>query len=325
MIRTISCCASIFVTLNFLLPASLLFAQSVAYDCPAVVAAEVLEHTGSNQLVDVQIPISVSNSDARLQLQEVKVDVFWNRNAFPVVDYAPRTQLHSRYDGPITIEKKSEVNYGVSVSAASDYLDFVTPNAEADVGKKNSESRKYNEIPQQELLLASGTSRRGTGAFFTFKESRIQTLEGDRNLALRFDVPVSWRGGILQVTVRTKGRRKKFAGFHDDFELARTFMLPVYVESDGQARSIAYQFARTEQQLRYSWDQHLGRQDSANNQFQRWFATQKPNVPSLWVHQLIQSDSDDLVRRFEKQLPSRIAITANEFVDARKNLVAISE
>ena len=326
MIRAISYCISVIVKINIvLLLASQLFAQSVSYDCPAVAAAKVLQLSRSNKIVEVELPVSVSNLDSRLNLEELKVEVFWNRNAYPVVDFSPRTQMSSDFDGPITVEKKSENSFEIGANASSSYLEFVTPGLNADLKSKKSESRTYNEIPEQRLLVASGTARRGTGAFFTFKNSPIETLEGDRRLVMAFDVPVSWRGGIMQVTIKTVGRRKKFASFYDNFELSRVFMLGLYEDGDEAARLYAGTFARSEQQLRADWERFTKRQQSSAQQFERFFSGQSSSISPLWVHQLIQSGNDNAIRRVGKQLPSSVAITANEFIVARRDLLAISK
>ena len=320
MTRAISYCVSFLVQLSIVLMfAQQIFGQTVTYDCPAVLPADVVQLSSNNQIVKVVVPVSVANQDSKLKLNEVKVEVYWNRNAFPVVDYSPKTQLQSRFDGPITIEKTSETNFGVGVKASSGYLDFVSPSLNADVGKKNSESRRFNEIPEQQLLVASGTAKRGTGAFFSFKDSRIATLEGGRDLVLSFDVPVSWRGGILQVTIRSIGRRKKFAKFYDDFELARVFMLPIHIDGDDEAKNFAYRFARSEQRLRQDWNR-LGSHGHSS-----WLASGQSQLPSMWAHYLIQSGSDTLMDQYKRQLPERLVSTANEFVVARRELVSISK
>ena len=321
MTRAISYCVSFLVNLSFvLLIAQQIFGQSVSFDCPAVLPARVAQLSSNNQIVEVVIPISIANLDAKLKLNEVKVDVYWNQNAYPIVDYAPRTQMHSRYEGPISVENKSETSFGVGAKTSSNYFEFVSPNLNADFGKKNSQSKRFNEIPEQELLIASGTAKRGTGAFFSFRDSRIATLQGGRDLTLTYDVPISWRGGILQVTIRTSGRRKKFAAFHDNFELARVFMLPIFASGDDEAREFAYRFAQSEQQLRQDWNR-IGEASRSN----QWASSGHSQLPAMWAHYLIQSGSDDLMDKYVKRLPRRLVSTANEFVLARRDLVSISK
>jgi hypothetical protein len=172
--------------------------------------------------------------------------------------------------------------------------------------------------------LASGTTRRGTGAFFTFKQSRLSTLEGRRELLLIYQVPATWRGGILQVKLESSGRRKKFAGFKEDFKVARVFMVPAFVDGDDQARLLANQFARSEQQLRYDWENLLQSNDRAGSGDDWRIFGQQQNSPSLLAHQLIQSNSEKLDVRMQRQMPKSIARSADQFVDARKDLLAIS-
>lgn len=324
MTRTLTYCISVFVKIQIVLVVvGQMFAQSVSFDCPAVTGADLTQLSSSSKLVEVTLPISVSNHDAKWALQDLRVDVHWNRNAYPVVDYAPRTQMRSDFDGPIEVENRTETRVAVGAKTSSSYFEFVSPTLNADVGRNRSESRRYNQIPEQSLFIASGTAKRGTGVFFNFKPSPVDSMEGDRQLKMTFDVPVTWRGGILQVTIRALGRRKKLAAFYDDFDQARVFMVGVYEKGDEQARRFAGQFARLEQQLRYDWERYTDRQQSTTQQFERFLAGQTNEVSPLWVHQLIQSDSDRVVRLVEKRIPKSIAQTASEFVDARRNLVAL--
>ena len=296
----------------------------VSYDCPTQVSATIVESGASHKIVEMLIPVSVSVDDERLSVENVKIEVNWNRNPNPVVDFAPKTVLRSQYEGAINVEKKSELRYGGEVSASSGYFDFLTPGISADVGKKDSETHRFNKLPPQDLLVASGTSQRGTGVYFRFEDNPTHTLEGSRDLIVAFEVPESWRGGVLQITFTSVGKRRKFASFQSDFEYARVFVLPTYLRGDEQARQFSNEFVNSELQLRKDWSDYESSVHSAN-QWDRWYKSQSDGqLPSLWMHHLIQSGSDVAYRKYESRLPRGVADSANEFIVARKNLFALS-
>ncbi len=326
MIRAVSYVLSILIHLSLVLFAVDIFGQTITFDCPGTAKARVIAVSASQKIVEVPFSVSSAFADSSQNVEQLKIQVDWNRSAYPVVDYGPRTELHSRYEGPVSVEKRVENNAGVGAKVSSSAIDFLTPSLNADLGHRNSETRRFNEIPQHEVQLASGTTNRGTGVFFEFHDSPISTLEGSRELVIAFEVPESWRGGVLQVTFRATGQQKKFGSFDNAFEFARIFVMPVYLEGDNQARQLAYEFARSEVQLRRDWSLHESKISKGSNQWQKWFGSDRyrNELPNMWVHHLIQSSSDVSIERFRRKLPEPVADAASQFVEARRNLVALS-
>lgn len=324
MLRAVSFAISAIVstTLVLLILCDSLFGQ-LNYDCPSQVPAVTIETGPTHKIVEMLIPISIAIENQGLEINEVNVQVNWNRNAYPVVEFAPKTLLQSNIDGAVSIEKKTETNFGIGVDVGSDYLEFLTPSAKANVGKKNIETKRFNQIPPQDLTVASGTIDRGTGVYFDFKQSPLNTLEGGRDLIVAFEVPVNWRGGVLQVTFSSTGKQKKFGTLKSDFEFARIFVLPTYLQGDDQARQFSHDFVESEMQLRRNWSRHDMTTSHSAKQFGRWFGQQQ-RLPDLWVHHLIQSGSDVAIERYRTQLPRNVAAAANAFMAARRNLVALS-
>lgn len=298
--------------------------QSVRFDCPSVAAATIVDQHSFGRIVEVVIPVSTTVSDSKLVLQEIQTEVYWNRNAYPIVKYEPLTSLQSKYEGPIAIEKNRETSYKLGADLSSSYLDFATPTLNAGVGWKNAEIKRFSEIPQHQWTVASGTIKRGTGAYFQFKPSRTETLEGGRDLTVAYDVPESWRGGVLQINCRAFGKRKVLGLFGESFEHSRVFVVPVYLQGDQQAREFALEFARSEQRLRYGWSQYQNQLAESNANPAKLLFSNEARVSGLWVHQLIQSGSDIAIEKVESQLPKKVANAANEFVRARQNLISIS-
>ena len=325
MIRAVSYSVwvSVFFAITWFLCGNSL-GQSVRFDCPASAAATIVDQHSLGRVVEVVIPLSTTLLDPKLVLQEIRAEVYWNRNAYPIVNYEPVTSLQSKYEGPIAIEKNRETNYKLGADVSSSYLDFVTPSLNAGVGWKNGEIKRFNEIPQHEWSVASGTIKRGTGAYFQFKPSRTETLEGGRDLTVAYDVPESWRGGVLQVSCRATGKRKVLGVFSESFELSRVFVVPVYLEQDQQAREFALQFARSEQRLRYGWSQYQNQLAETSAYPGKLLFSNQDRVSALWAHQLIQSGVDVAIENLEPRLPEKVAVAATEFVRARQNLMSLS-
>ena len=103
----------------------------------------------------------------------------------------------------------------------------MTGSAKADLSQRTGSKLRYQEVPQHEVLVASGTVQRGTGAFFRFHPSKRETLEGGRDLMVAYRVPVNWRGGLLKIECRANGSRKVIGAWRDPIEESRSFIVPL--------------------------------------------------------------------------------------------------
>lgn len=327
MIRSVSYAISLTVYLFFSLVVvcNSLFSQSIVFDCPAIAAANSIDETETSRIVEIPLAISTSINDGRLQLNKIRAEVCWNRMAYPITDYVPRTVLQPEAEGTIQIEERSESNLSFNGSLAGGYLAGLgTPNLKGDASRRNSSSRKYNKIPQHELVLASGPIKRGTGAFFEFRPSRTDSLEGGRNLVVAFEVPNSWRAGILQITCRATGNRKRMGIFNDGVDFERIFIVPVHLKGDNQAFRAATTLARSEQRLRIETQRQQNQSATREQSWLSGFGTGgKDESSDYWMHHLIQSGSDRALRTVERQLPDRILFAANKFDQARDELLAM--
>ena len=306
--------------------------RPVKFDVPALVAvseAGFADHgySANEKTIRVVIPVSseVRNSD-RGNVEEFQFDVYWNRNAYPIAGYGPQTQTVSDIEGLISIEKVHERNKGLGIDLESGYQDLVSGNAKAELAKKNSSKVKYNEVPQHDVLVASGTVRRGTGAFFRFHPSKRETLEGGRDLFVEYRVPLSWRGGVLKVECRAQGQRKVVGTWREPFQESRAFIVPIYLESDAEAQKAAMSFAQTEQNLRASWNHHVRQDKKQSPSLLGIFnsSSSLSSLPDKWIHYLIESGNDVYLTRYRSRLPESIAVAADDFVAARQELLKLS-
>ena len=303
---------------------------SVKFDVPAIVAAHEIEFAeshssdSSQKIIELLIPVTteILSSD-RGNVEEFRFDVYWNRNVYPLANYAPKTQTFSEIEGLISVEKSNDKNGGIGINLSSGYHDVVSGLAKADLSNRSGTKLSYQEVPQHEILVASGTIQRGTGAFFRFHPSKRETLEGGRDLIVAYRVPQSWRGGVIKVECRAAGHRKIIGSWRDSFEESRAFVLPIYLEGDDQARRAAEDFVRSEQGLRRNWQHHVDRNSPSSLGLLGLAARPSPinsGLPKQWVHYLIQSGRDDYLDRYRSSLPDDVADAADRFVAAREDL-----
>ena len=140
---------------------------AVQFDVPALVGvhevafADGHELSSAQKIIDIVIPVTseIQSSD-RENIDEFRFDIYWNRNVYPLSDYAPKTQTVSEIEGLIAVEKSTDKNAGIGINLSSSYQDFVSGTAKADLSQRTGTKLRYQEVPQHEVLVASGTTKR---------------------------------------------------------------------------------------------------------------------------------------------------------------------
>ena len=281
-----------------------------------------------DRLIEIVVPVSVEIAPRdRDNVEEIRFDVSWNRNAYPLADYGPKTQTVSDIEGLISVEKSNGQSSGIGLNVSGSY-EVVSGSAKAETSKRNDKTVRYQEVPEHDVLIASGTIRRGTGAFFRYHPSRRTVFEGGREIVLAYRVPSSWRGGILKIECRASGNRKVLGTWSEPFEVSRAFIVPIHIEDDLEARSTAMEFAQSEQELRGAWNR-LEQQKKQDNNRLFTFAQYPPliesSLPEDWVHHLIQSGDDSYLANYKRRLPKSLRRSAEDFVEIRSKLLAMSK
>ena len=247
------------------------------------------------------------------------------------MDYGPKSQTVSHIDGPISVDRSDNTSVGIGLNGQSDKLEFATLTGNADLSKGSSDRKSYKEIPQRYPVIASGTIKRGTGAFFRFHRSRTETLEGGREVVVAFRVGRDWRGGLLKVDCRALGQRKMLGAISQEIDQNKTFMMPVYIEGDVSANGLANEFVDAEQTLRRHWHHRSKAQSKSGSElllagFNPFaFSTSKSSADSdLWMQQLIHSGDHRILRGLENDLAKSTVAVAGKFVRSRENLLDLS-
>ena len=310
---------------------------AVVFDVPAVLPVHELIAVGvppvtHSKIVEIVIPVTVEISpDDRMNISEFRFDISWSGSSFPIEDYGPKSQTVSHIDGPINVDRSDNSSFGIGLNGQSDKLEFATLTGNADLSKGSSDRKSYKEIPQRYPVIASGTIKRGTGAFFRFHRSRTETLEGGREVVVAYRVGRDWRGGLLKVDCRALGQRKMFGSITHDIDQSKTFMMPVFIEGDVRAKGMAKEFVVAEQTLRRHWYHRSNVQAKSGSElllagFNPFaFSTSKTVAAGdQWVRELIQSGDDRVLRGLKNDLAKSTVVVAEKFVSSRENLVGLS-
>jgi len=338
--------------------ASSVFAGSppVEFDVPAMLSAREIVAPDSAPVspyktIEIVIPVtSEIRAKDRKHIKEFRFDISWNRKIFPVVDYGPKSQTTSHIEGLIAVEQSSDSGGSISLNANTDKIDVLSLSGKGDYSNKKNQRKSFKEIPEHQTLVASGTIKRGTGAFFRFHPSRTETLEGGRDVVIAYRVGRDWQGGVLRVECRATGKRKIFGSLTEPIDVAETFIVPLYLDGDQQSLDAALDFVRTEIKLKKSWrsSQAVARPIKKKHTAFRWplvesaieefslagfsqqsgrsSQTNDPNqLPDQWVHRLIQSGDDRYLARYQSVLPNSVQTSAAMFVAARQKLNELSK
>lgn len=308
--------------------------RPIKFDVPVIVAAnavpvEVAEHSSpAEQLMQVVIPVSSEiHPQAKQTIDTFRFDIFWNQTAYPVHDYFPKTQTFSAIQGEIATETVQETKSGLELSLNAELQSLVSGEASAETGTTDSVKKIFKQLPSQSILVASGSSHRGTGVFFRFHRSGQTSLEGGRDLMVQFQVPQDWRAGVLRVNCFAVGTTNVIGGWENAYEASRTFVVPVYRHGDQQARVAAAKFAGAEQRLRQAWRNYQAAksktQPLAFSTFLVGTSSSPKKLPSQWAHLLIQTGNDDYLEKYRYQLSPELVTTAENFATARKALYGL--
>lgn len=318
-----------------LLPVGLTHANdsAIEFDVPAMLPVHELIAVGvppvtNYKVIEIVIPVTAEiRPRDRANVDEFRIDVAWSRHAFPVADYGPKSQMVSAIAGNVAVESTNDSTAGIGLSGSSNRLEFATVTGNLNLSKQTSQRRTYQEIPQHLPVIASGTTQRGTGAFFRFHCSRTESLEGGRDVVVAYRVTRDWRGGVLKVQCRALGQRKIFNAIPDDINEGRAFVVPVYLDGDAEARVMATEFVTAEQSLRRNWiRQSQMRPTTGSTVLLAGFNpfAQQTTRSDQWLQELIQSGDDRVLWEIEGQLPKSTSVLAAEFVSRRARLMELS-
>lgn len=303
----------------------------VKFDIPSVVQScdvSTDEAVMQNQrLVEIIIPVSSlvgCRNDQRVQ--EMMVQVRGLGTGLQVVDYAPRTQLYSDIEGSIAIEQRQDRNATIGLNATGSASDVVKLNAQANTGNSSGSSERYQRIPEQKLLLASGTINRGQGAYFKFRHSPQTTLEGGHEIMLTLRVPATWRGGMLRVDCHATGKEKFLIGEGDFQAGTSSFVVATWLKGDIEARQIVEQYSMLEARIQQfaAATERQQKQKRDEDPIGQLLGYHESDLPEGWANRFMLFDSRSIQGKIKPHLPKPMQNTTDRFLASRQSVLRLA-
>jgi len=234
--------------------------------------------------------------------------------------------MYSDIDGSIQVEQRQDHTSSIGLGAGGTAADIVKLDAKANLGSSSGRTERYNQIPAQKLLLASGTVSRGSGAYFKFRHSPQTTLEGGHEIFLTLRVPATWRGGMLRVDCVATGKEKYLLGEGDFSAGNASFVVATWLKGDVEARRIVENYSLLESRIRSfarsfeppSPSRHEGVLGSfVGNQ-------QESKLPNDWASRFALFDSRSIQGQIKPHLPQSMQRTADQFLASRRNVLQLA-
>lgn len=314
-----------------LLSASITYGQSprvefdVACLTPVIDVGEGEANSGYRE-VEARLPISILlAAGSQNQLSEVVIRIESRHRSAEVIDFAPRTRVASSIVGNVEVTERGDERkhaqidlFGVAPAAPT-----IHGKASAGYHDEHQAVWSYERLPPHEVLVASGTTDRGFGAFFKFRPSSQASLEGSHDLLLRLRVPHNWRSEIYDVTAIAYSRRGKEFSF-DDRPVAgqENFTLVFYSAGDETARKLGGQMASNEENFRtvvYRDRKSIERKafPTPLDKVGSVIGVVGPKIPETWYRDLLSGKSDEK-SEIIPHLPKEVQSAALAMMDSRK-------
>lgn len=307
-------------------PANCLQANDVVeFDVPAIGQCGELESDANgSKLISLNIPVSVLVKDPQnIEFEQLLIAVYWSGGANLVHDYAPQTSLISDIDGNISIQKQSDRNNSIGLEGTGGYKLLAGVNGQLNLGNSKRESTSYQLKPEQHLLAASGPIKRGTGVYYKFRASTQTTLEGSHQLDLQFQVPASWRTGILRVDCQVSGHKNNFSGFDSSFQESAEFNMALCMADDIDAFESAANLIQIESELLQWRIAETPQQQSLFSQIGDWL-NNEPKEPAIqWNRYVVYGYTDARYAQIKSRIPGTARTMTDNYVAARKNFIGL--
>lgn len=227
--------------------------------CRTVFVPEGSEAHPHEKLVRATFDVSVllaGGSEA--DVEQLFYRIYSPEESIRVVDHLPRTEVGSSVAGKIAVEKHEEEDARLGANLAGEYAPWVTGSLEGSVGGKTGVTIKYELLPKQELLAASGTFNRASGVFYKLKPGPQASLEGARQFVVLFRVPKWWRGETLVIECQATGIDRGLIGALDSTEScgAARFEIGLHQAGDTAAQLAMQQYLAAEDKLSAALHRH---------------------------------------------------------------------
>ena len=298
--------------------------SGIHFDLPPTAAAQ--PQAGADPtIVTIDLPLSsVVISPAAPRIDQWLVHCQPRSGSHVLVDYGPRTEVASEITGPIQIKKTNETSQSLGVGLDGSYARLARGHAGVDLGSKEVDSYQLEKHAPVQAVTASGTFDRGRGVFYKLRWTSQQVLEGVKTFQLTLQVPPSWRGCLIDVSVVAQAEGRAFAGFEPSVKTlgAAHFVVAVHRAGDTEAALRARDLFEAESSMR-TLAAELPRR-SSNASLGAWmrnvtakFDSKSQPVGDRWMPRLLRGEADPYLDKQIRKLPMPVRVAVLDYIDIR--------
>ena len=285
------------------------------------------------RLVQARIPIStLVRHGSPDKLVQLLMRIENPDRSIQVVDYQPRTTLATDIVGNIGIETKQDQAAAFDLTLSGQQAG-IRGTTSADFGTKQGKSVKWQHLPPLELLAASGTIARGSGAYFKLKSSRRTSLEGNRNFTLLLRVPRDWQSGVLHIDCMGQARQRSTLTQREETVTCghHRFVVALHATGNALAQRHAERLIQADKALRQSAIVHeqqiLARAyPYPGYRIAAFLQTVEPQIPDHWLETVLfhlpRSEEPLQENPFGNwaRLPAPVHDAARQYLRAKRQL-----
>lgn len=296
-------------------------------------AAEAESTTASplpgQRLLSVSLRLSsLVQSPQPPTIDQLMIHVYCVDPAVTIADYTPRTELSSEVAGTVDVHQteESSKHLGFSIDAAQGHA--LRGNLGGDAGSKDTQTLKYQKLAPLQVALASGTTHRGRGAYFKFRATTQQVIEGDKRITLTLCVPDGWRGGQLDVHISADKLHRSLPGLEPESRTVggARFVVTTFTDGDEAMLRAVQGLTGAERKLRELADQYaqaILRRSTPNlwQQVAVAFDLGEPPVAADWLHRVLLGQVDTDLHLQLRRLPVDVRVAILDYQEARQRFL----
>jgi hypothetical protein len=281
----------------------------------------------------VKIPVSTFLSpEFSGTVSEFLVEIHCPQQSMRVVDFWPKNELYSEVAGTVAVQSSYHKDSHFSFKVSGAYEPFARGQAEGEFNERADVQQNYQRKPPLQVVTAAGTAQQGFGVFFKFRPGPLPKLEGEREIAILFEVPRQWRADLLQATMRavgqngsnrlvTLGEAKLWMTVHQEGDQAAAAQAQRYVAQERKLRALA---AASQKQVK---DQSL---PTVWHKMGAALEVVEPKIPENYLSQVLFSfspyaaaDRQQLTQATQR-LPVNLRVAILDYCDQRELLLGMA-
>jgi hypothetical protein len=323
-----------------LLPAMQALGQSVAFDVPAIVIAEpvnpkvVSDPITGGQLMRLRISLStVIAPDFHGSISEYLVEISSPGQRLRVIDFWPKNEAYSEYDGTVTVESSRHKDERFQFGLGAAYPGVGSAHASGDYRNRLNVNESYQRRPPMQAVTSSGTIRQGFGVFYKFRPGPVDVLEGSRQVAILVEVPQGWRADLLRVSMTAAGSKNSLSaettGHRGAILSTQQFWITTHREGDTAAAAVALSYVRHERHLRglaVSLQQEVQKRSSPSLWHRVGVALDVVDnkIPPDYLSRVLFGPADPAFSHGKHHLPIDLRVAILDYWDHRDALVRLA-